>query len=148
MALSIGLAIYDLTVRELDLSTTAKQSQYAIFAADTGVECALYWDNKYTTDQSAFATSSQSSPPSSGISCDSVDIAAQPWSVVSSASAATTTFWLSDVGSGQCVLVTVAKVGSPARTTVTSHGYTGASGANCATASGGVQLERALQVTY
>ena len=47
LALSIGLAIYDLTVRELDLSATATQSQYAIYAADSGAECALYWDNKY-----------------------------------------------------------------------------------------------------
>lgn len=46
LALAIGLAIYDLLNRELILSQTARESQIAIFAADTGVDCALYWDNK------------------------------------------------------------------------------------------------------
>ena len=64
LSLSIGLAIYDLFVRELLLSQTATQSQYAIYAADTGIECALYWDIRFASlvpsdaDGSAFATSS------------------------------------------------------------------------------------------
>jgi hypothetical protein len=64
LALAVGLAMYDLLVRELSLSQMATQSQYAIDAADTGAECALYWDAHATTtlgvgdaDNSAFATS-------------------------------------------------------------------------------------------
>ena len=60
LALSIGIAIYDLTIRELDLSATATQSQYAIYAADTGVECALYWDIQNPTGSSAFKLSTGS----------------------------------------------------------------------------------------
>ena len=41
LALAVGLAVYDLTVREVDLSLTATQSQYAVYAADGGAECAL-----------------------------------------------------------------------------------------------------------
>jgi hypothetical protein len=61
LALAIGLSIYDLLLRELTLSQTARDSQSAIFAADTGVECALYWDNKATLlngSPSVFGTSS------------------------------------------------------------------------------------------
>ncbi|HVY72678.1 MAG TPA: hypothetical protein VG984_01315 [Candidatus Paceibacterota bacterium] len=57
LALAIGLAIYDITVRQLSLSTTVVQSHYAIFAADSGVECALYWDAKYGGGGSAFTGS-------------------------------------------------------------------------------------------
>src|ERR1700687_4944182 len=87
LALAIGLSIYDITVRELDLSSTVTQSEYAIYAADTGAECALYWDFHYTSGganfgtNSAFATSSTDSlggtgVPSSGISCNGQDVAA------------------------------------------------------------------------
>jgi hypothetical protein len=78
LALSIGFAIYDLTAREIDLSDTATQSQYAIYAADTGAECVLYWDSKYTPAingaSSAFGTSSASTWASSGVTCAGQDI--------------------------------------------------------------------------
>lgn len=41
--LAVGLAIFDITVRELRLSSIARESQIAIYAADSGAECALYW---------------------------------------------------------------------------------------------------------
>ena len=82
LSLAIGLAIYELLVRELDLSQTARESQYAIYAADTGAECALYWDNKaplLNGATSVFATSSDagnSNPPANGVLCNGQDIAA------------------------------------------------------------------------
>ena len=36
LALSIGAAIFDITLREIDLSSAATQSQYAVYVADTG----------------------------------------------------------------------------------------------------------------
>lgn len=38
----IGLGIYSIATREAVLSGTAKEAQYAFYAADAGVECALY----------------------------------------------------------------------------------------------------------
>lgn len=170
LALAIGLAIYDLTIRELDLSATANQSQYAIYAADTGAECALYWDSKWCTGDScplgtsAFATSTESDggnfPPQSGISCGGQDIAAvgtpplpykapptgwTAWDDVSqlTADSATTTFWMAfgTTATSSCVKVEVGKQGL--KTTVISHGY------NLCMGSGGTpQLERTLQVNY
>lgn len=85
LALSIGLSVYEILVRELELSQVATQSQFAIYAADAGAECALYWDTLCTqagclcadgnvgacTRGSAFATSSEVSSrnPVSGITC-------------------------------------------------------------------------------
>jgi hypothetical protein len=38
----IGLGIYSIATREAVLSGTAKEAQYAFYAADAGVECALF----------------------------------------------------------------------------------------------------------
>ncbi len=170
LSLSIGLAIYDLTAREIDLSNTATQSQYAIYAADTGAECVLYWDGKYSPPlngaASAFGTSSASTWASSGVMCAGQDVAAagtpptsgytvpattgNGWTAwigpaTASSTGAVTTFTLvlgSTVAS-QCAVVQVEKYtsGGALYTSVTSRGYN-----TCA--SGGLQVQRALQVSY
>lgn len=86
LALAVGLAIYDLTVRQLTLASASRDSQYAIYAADSGIECALYWDNQYPAgtngSNSAFASSTYSlvpglnGVPGSGLSCNTRDIVA------------------------------------------------------------------------
>ncbi len=162
LALAVGLAIFDITSRELTLSNVATQSQYAIYAADTGAECALYWDGKCTlpgctangATNTAFATSSTDSrEPVSGVICDIQDIAttsvaAGTWPISgATATAATSTFklYVSDNANRSptttCAVVTVAKSGNPTLTTVVSHGY------NTCTP-GPLQIERVLQVSY
>lgn len=59
--LSVGLALLDVAYKQVVLSSTAKQSQTAFYAADSALECALYWDQQ----QGAFAYGS----PSGSISC-------------------------------------------------------------------------------
>ncbi len=44
LLLSIGLAIFNITIKELLISGSGRESQFAFYAADTGAECALYWD--------------------------------------------------------------------------------------------------------
>lgn len=58
--LSIGISIFNLTLKELILSSSGRESQFAFYAADTGAECALYWDAKGID---IFATSSNSRTP-------------------------------------------------------------------------------------
>ena len=162
LALAIGLAIYDLTLRELDLSQTATQSHYAIYAADTGVECALYWENRCALGNcpvgTAFASSTQSAFPVSGVSCNGQDVAAvgtppatyaapptgwSGWVVETGASSATTTFTLSFAPSQTyCTKVQVIKQGSPVQTTIISRGY------NTCLSGGQLRLERVLYVTF
>ncbi len=151
LALAIGLAIYDITQRELTLSEVATQSQYAVYAADSGAECALYWENKYVGNggsNSAFATSSADTQyPTSGIICNGQDVAAaavaaHTWPQSADASDATTTFMIGTAGTqAPCTIVYVYKSGFPSATTVVSHGYN-----TCTT--GSLQLERVFQVSY
>ncbi|MEN9413236.1 MAG: hypothetical protein RLZZ342_323 [Candidatus Parcubacteria bacterium] len=47
IVLALGAAIYGLVVKELALSSLGRDSQFAFFAADTGAECALYWDIRH-----------------------------------------------------------------------------------------------------
>ena len=44
--LTIGLSIFSIALKELAISTAARQTVRAFFAADSGRECALYWDVK------------------------------------------------------------------------------------------------------
>ncbi len=47
IVLALGAAIYGIAVKELALSSLGRDSQFAFFAADTGAECALYWDIRH-----------------------------------------------------------------------------------------------------
>lgn len=47
LLLAIGIAIFNITFKELILSSGARESANAFYAADTGLECALYWDLKH-----------------------------------------------------------------------------------------------------
>ena len=154
LALAVGLAIYSLTSRELELSSVAAQSLYAVYAADAGEGCALYWDAHYGSGSSAFATSSTSVVPSSGVSCESQDIAAaavaaHTWPNSSTATAATTTFSVQFAGQPYCALVTVAKfvdtITAPGntipRTVIVSDGFN-----TCGTSQ--ARVERELKASY
>ena len=171
LALAIGASIFDITLREIDLSNAATQSQYAVYVADSGAECALYWDSKYVNagtnnnggSNSAFATSSTDAQFAiSGTICNGVDVAVvgtppspvvipqtagngwTAWNIATGPSAATTTFAVIGTtykNQTPCAVVYVAKVGNPAVTTVTSHGYN-----TCV--AGPLQLERVFQVSY
>ncbi|MCI0619669.1 LamG domain-containing protein [Candidatus Wolfebacteria bacterium] len=44
LVLSIGLTIFNITLKEFILSSQIRDSQFAFYSADTGLECTLYWD--------------------------------------------------------------------------------------------------------
>ena len=52
LLMSIGISIFGISIKELTISTAARDSQVAFYAADSARECALYWDEKV----GAFAT--------------------------------------------------------------------------------------------
>ncbi|MFA6445759.1 MAG: hypothetical protein WCW14_00725 [Candidatus Paceibacterota bacterium] len=68
LLLSIGLSIFNISLKEVQISFAGRESQYAFYAADSGLECALYWDSLSTSGAEHFATSSSSSVLQS-ISC-------------------------------------------------------------------------------
>ena len=43
VVLSVGITILDLSIKQIQLSTNAKESELAFQAANAGMECARYW---------------------------------------------------------------------------------------------------------
>ena len=74
LVLGVGVSILNIARKELLLNSSARESQYAFYAADTGYECAVYWD----TVQNAFSTSS----PASSITCGTTSAGATTTSAV------------------------------------------------------------------
>ena len=68
--LAIGSAIYTLAAKEVRLSSLGRDSQFAFYAADTGAECALFWDVRY----SYFATTSPATVIPPDPRCDTQEI--------------------------------------------------------------------------
>lgn len=46
VSLMISLGVATLTIGEIGLSGSVRESQLAFYAADSGAECAIYWDLK------------------------------------------------------------------------------------------------------
>jgi len=56
--LAIGISILHITLKEFILSATVRDSLMAFYAADAGMECALYWDNSEAAAGSKFIPTS------------------------------------------------------------------------------------------
>jgi hypothetical protein len=154
--LAISLSIFNLTIKELALSSSGRESHAAFYAADSGIECGLYWD----ISQQIFATSSDSGSFPSGVSCAGQTIEEADVSIAQGFSSATSTFSFaptdadsSALNGGVCALVSVSKRFDSGtgliKTEVISRGYnTGYStGSNCS-AYDDLKVERALKVSY
>ena len=137
---ALGSAIFNIVSKEVILSSSGRESQFAFYAADTGIECALYWD--YV--QNAFATTS----PITQINCggSSGTVTRTYTKDVPSAGRATavTTFSFSydGVTSNPCTDVKVTRVFYPTQTTVESYGH------NTCVLTNPLRLERAIRVSY
>ncbi len=67
IVLSLGSSIFMIAKKQITLSSLGRDSQFAFYAADTGAECALYWDVRYN----AFATTTVAATPT----CDGKELA-------------------------------------------------------------------------
>ena len=128
LALTIGIAIYDLVVRELQLTSVAEQSQYAIFAAKTAEGCALYWNTHYAGNKSIFPLSNSDLDALNATNalCAGVDVTAlRVMTILANGSASTMKTVIEfEIGTGYAIL-TVVRQGIPGRvsTTIESQGY-------------------------
>ena len=150
--LFISFAVINITIKGTQFATSGRDSQFAFYAADAGLECALYWDSKFSP--SKFATSTPGYP----ISC-----AGNTISAVNQTLQGTTT--LARVGGGgdanstsvfsfvmntgsspgtQCAVVTVTKwySGNVLSTYIRSRGY------NTCDTNNPRRIERGIEVTY
>lgn len=130
LMLAIGFSIFNLAFKELLLSSSSRDSQVAFYAADTGLECALYYDQ----DQRAFQTGQSGGPT---IECAGVTVAAQR---VSSSDPHTWRFALQS--SSLCTTVEVQKSVADNRTLIRAFGY------NTCDSTDERRTERGLRVIY
>ena len=134
--LSVGLALLDISYKQVVLSSTARQSQYAFYAADSAIECALYWDQKVNT----FAY---------GIGTAPIECGGQSIPVVSStANGVRTSTFDTPCVNNVTASVTIYKTngGSCSAGSATSCIY--ATGYNTCNASDPRRIERGLKVFY
>jgi Tfp pilus assembly protein PilE len=130
--LSVGLALADVAYKQVVLASTARQSQYAFYAADSALECALYWDQK----QDEFDYTSE---PSSGtITCENSSI---NFTTSTSGSSRTTTFSIPCASGGSQSNVVVYKQATGA-TSIYANGF------NDCNASDPQRIERGEKSSY
>ena len=140
---SLGISIAHIAIKEVVLASAGKASEVAFYAADAGIECALYWD---FLPQPVFPDSSSSTwDPDLKIKCSGADT--QLTITKETASAATTTFSVTLKISQDplilvCADVAVGKYTSGA-TVIESRGHN-----DCGSGDNPARVERALRVRY
>ena len=132
--LLIATGITALAVKQSKISSFGHDSQIAFYAADIGLECALYWDVKNPSgDRSAFDPSA-----SATINCNlNAANSGNSWVV---GGASVSSFTMTFLPDPSCATVTVTKSGS--NTAIESLGYN-----NC-NASASRRVERAVRANY
>jgi hypothetical protein len=150
VVISIGAAIFSIVQKQLTLSSVARESQFAFYTADTGAECALYWDTRFSY------FSSTTTPPTNAI-CDTQAITtARP---ATPAYPYISTFQFAP--SNRCVFVTIIKcdgpfvngicthdavhIPAPIHTSIRADGYNVACNA---TSTSKIGLQRSVQLNY
>lgn len=152
----ITFAIADIAFKEQILTYSGKDSKTAFYAADAGLECALYHDVKKID---FYFAKNSASPQSGNIVCNEDGLTLNS-DVNPDNQNATTTFsfnldWSESVSSGKsCVVVSVAKTligaGPDIHTKIEARGYNNTCGTNIPNKvdPGARNLERALEVNY
>lgn len=143
IVLSIGVAMFNVSVKQTVLSSTGKESQISFFAADAGIECAEYWEYKIP--------SSFTAPVVTPITCNGQTIAVTSISATPPYTEAVR-FVVSTTYGGSatdaCAIVTIQKNATPA-TVIESRGYnTGdTTGGNLCTSSDPRRTERGIRIS-
>lgn len=128
LLLAISLSIGSIILRQLRITSISTNSQSAFYAADSALDCALYWDTKTdgtlgegSFESAIFGTSTEYDPGTTPIKCGSNN--RNPLAFMKEVDGindiATSTFDL-DYGN-TCARVQVVK--NPNRTTISTRGY-------------------------
>lgn len=144
--LSVTLSLLDITYKQVILASSAKQSQYAFYAADSAMECVLYWDQqKDAFDYTAtpYLTSGITCADPMGVAQTIIPLNA-PNSSVQGGSSRTTIFYLpcgAAMGGGTYGYVSITKANGGA-TSIYTAGYSSCSAADPR------RIERGLKISY
>jgi hypothetical protein len=141
LLVSIGMTIATIAAREVVLSSAGRESQFAFYAADTGIECALFWDirkNKFSNFDSA-------SEPPSPITCNNQVIS--PSAFKETGVEFSTDFNVDlNASNGTCATVSITKerlMAGVSKTTIRSYGRN-----NCVSPNKQNRVERGIVVRY
>lgn len=132
VVLAVGVALLDIAYKQILLASSARQSQYAFYNADSALECALYYDQKLAAFQ---YNESQNIP----ILCD--NRAVVNYAESQTASLRTTVFSLTCADGGISANVTVLKEPSGS-TNMYANGFSSCSDSNNS------RVERGVKVRY
>ncbi len=143
LLLVVSFMVVNIAFKQLIISNTNEESQYAFYAADSGAECAVYWD-LHDPLISKFATTTAGTISCSGVSVSTGNqtvptIPTQP-SVIGGAAVS---IFKVDYPKG-CAIVRVTKSysGSTLRTVIDSRGY------NTCSATALRRFERGITLSY
>lgn len=137
VAVTLGVSLLDISYKQLILASTAKQSQFGFYAADSAMECALYYDQQLN----AFSYSSPLA--SSNLVCNTTTVTGYTTTLSTENGLAfrKTIFSLACPDGGSSAQVTVYKYNT-ASTTIYANGY------NTCSATDPRRVERGLKVSY
>lgn len=132
ISLSIGLVLLDLALKQVLLSSAARQSQVAFYNADSVLECALYYDQRndtfgYGEDSGTVACNGSATPITVAFDNDTASLHVRSFSVPCASG-------------GTLGTVTITKT-SEAETNIYANGY------NTCTDSAR-RIERGMKVSY
>jgi len=132
----VSVGMVNLALRKAFLVSASRDSQFAFYAADTGIECAIYWDVKNPSGYSAFATSTTST-----IFCNQDALNSNNPIPAIVGGPSSPSFVLTFLPDPYCARVTVTKFDN-GTTRIESRGY------NTCDATSPNRVERAVRVTY
>jgi hypothetical protein len=132
LLMTISFAVFRLTLKEAQLTTAVKDSQGAFYAADVGIECALYWD--FQTVRSAFDPTDTTTR--------TIECLGNSWTITGNGGPIQT-FILPIATAEYCIELSVQKdVGPPRTTTLQSRGFSTCDPLHPR------RIERAIDVSY
>ncbi len=138
LVLSLGISVFSIAQKQLILSATGRNSQYAFYAADTAAECALYWDIRRD-----FASTTN---PITPITCDENEAID-----VGHATPGLHVFSFEFEPNGYCARVTVTKNNNPgpgeSRTLIRANGFSPQVACDDLETAGRV-LQRSVELSY
>lgn len=144
VTLSVAFALLDIAYKQQVLASSAQQSQYAFYNADSIMECALYYDQQ----QGSFDFTTPA--PSASIACNEQNIINYTSTVApgGGGNLRTTTFNVTCSGSDVKGTVTVVKSDGTALCSATGHTCIYTTGYSTCNTSDPRRIERGLKVSY
>ena len=134
---SVTVSFFSITRNESSLSSAVHESLYALYAADTGMECAQYYDPATTTPLS--------------VSCGDSVFVESPWNLPAGPGEWVSTFTVFFTeGNQSCARITLKKrydINANLKSSIESRGYNLGESPECPINHPAV-VERALRLTY